>query len=144
MEKQKTCFWKAHPLLKAITVLVGFFLLLNLLYLIKVPIIADLVFMYYYLAGGIFILGGLYGFWLDRGCNLKFFSFCLVFLVLTICMICYICLNVYPDWKLNGYIVWESMRSALFFSCAQMLSVLGGYILSKAISFFCKKEETSI
>lgn len=139
MGKQKTGFWKKYPLLKAITVLVVFYLIH---YCTEVPILGSLVYvfdLYYYFGGGLFILGVLYGIWLDRGCNLKFFSFCLVFLILTILLAYFIFRNVYPDWKLNGYIVWESMRSALFFSFAQMFSVLGGYILSKVISYFVGK-----
>jgi energy-coupling factor transporter transmembrane protein EcfT len=140
MEKQKTGFWKAHPLLKAIAVLVGFF---SVFFSMNTPIFADIAYLFYffyYFVGGLYILGILYGIWVDRRCYLKSFSFCLVLLILVILVFFdNFFSTVYPDWKLNGYIVWSSMRSALFSSCAQMLSVLGGYILSRVISYFVDK-----
>jgi hypothetical protein len=149
MRKQKTGFWKTHPLLKAITVLVGFFLLLNLLYLINVPIIADLIFTFYYLGGGIFILGGIYGIWLDRGCHLKIASFCLILLVMIIVVsISYSIECIYPFWKINRYVDWEYLRPTIIFIYSQILCTIGCYILSKVISYFARKdrktEETSI
>jgi len=90
MEKEKTGFWKTHPLLKAITVLAGFFLVfysLHYLYWINVPIIAPIAYLFYflyYIVGGLYVLGCLYGIWLDRRCHLKFSSFCLVLLILIV------------------------------------------------------------
>jgi len=154
MKKEKAGFWKTHPLLKAITVLVGFFFVFYLLYFfysINTPILAGiacLFYFFYYFVGGLYILGILYGIWADRRCHLKFFSFCLVFLILIICTIIFVFVSVYPSWKLNGHIVWVDIRSPIVFACAQILSVIGGYILSKIISYFArkdhKKEKTSI
>lgn len=140
MKKQKTGFWKTHPLLKAITVLVVFFLVLGSLYGINDPIVGYVVTIFYYMAGGLYILGGIYGIWLDRRCHLKFPSVCLVFLVLIITIsIVHFYLFIYPGWKLNGYILWDYMRNAIFVGGGQILSVAVGFILSKIISYINKK-----
>lgn len=153
MGKQKTGFWKAHPLLKAIMVLIGFILLLSLSFYCptEVPIFGAIfyVFTFFYLTMGIYFFGCLYGIWLDRSCHLRILSFCfLLLLLVVIVLIGYFFLYVYPDWMRNGYIIWKNVHSSIYLVYAQILSVVGGYILSKVISYFarkdCKKEETSI
>lgn len=143
MEKQKTGFWKAHPLLKAITVLVVFYLVMYFsLYCLDIPIIAPIVyvFQFFYMAIGLYILGGIYGIWIDCRCHLKLFSFCLIFLVLIIIVaIDYVFRYVYPDWSHYGYFSWYDIHLTINYAYTQIASVVGGYILSRIISHIIKK-----
>jgi hypothetical protein len=140
VEKQKTGFWKTHPLLKAITVLVVFFLVLDFLYWLNVPIISFALLILYYICGSAYILGGLYGIWLNRRCHLKTSFFCLTCLVAIILVsIDYFFLYITPNWKQYGYPDWEFTRSIILFAGLQILSVVGGYILSKVISYIIVK-----
>jgi len=153
MKKQKTGFWKTHPLLKAIAVLVLFFSILNFSVLwYNIPILIPMTYMLqalYFWGKGAYILGGVYGIWLDHGCHLKIILFGLLLLVLIcIASTTYFFLNIYPDWIHYGQLDWELTQSTIIFTVLQILSVIGGYILSKVILYFArkdhKKEKTSI
>jgi hypothetical protein len=144
MKKQKTVFWKTHPLLKAIMVLAGFFFMLSLSFYcpLEVPILGPIfwTFVFFYIGIGIYFFGCLYGIWLDRSCHLKALSFCLVLLILIVIVsIGYFFLYVYPDWMRNGYIVWKNINKSIYLVYVQILSVIGGFILSKIISYINKK-----
>ena len=146
MIKQKTGYWKIHPLQKAIAVLVGFYLILFLSYYCapKGPVVLGALcirFLFFYLLPGQFVLGCLYGIWLDRSCHFKTRSFCFILLILfVIVSICYFFTYVYPDWRQDGYVVMDTIRMTIDLVYMPALSVIGGYILSRVISHIIKKK----
>ena len=147
MIKQKTNYWEAHPLRKAITVLVGFYLILVLFYYCApiVPVVLGVLFirfLFFYLLIGQFVLGCLYGIWLDFSCHFKIRFFCLVlFILFIIVSICYFSTYVYPDWRRYGHIERDRFLMAIDLVYIPILSVIGGYILSKVISRIIKKKK---
>ncbi len=147
MIKQKTGYWKTHPLRKAITVLVGFYLILVLFYYCapKVPAILGVLcirFLLFYLLIGQFVLGCLYGIWLDCSCHFKIRFFCLVlFILFIIVSICYFSTYVYPDWRRYGHIERDRILLTIDLVYIPILSVIGGYILSRVISYIIRKKQ---
>lgn len=147
MIKQRTGYWETHPLRKAITVLVGFYLILVLLYYCvpNVPAILAILcirFLLFYFSIGQCVLGCLYGIWLDCSCRLRAHSFCFVLLLLLIIIAAiYFFWNIYPDWMRDGYIVGQNVRLTINIVYVPILSVIGGYILSRIISHIIIKNQ---
>jgi hypothetical protein len=145
MIKQKTGYWKTHPLRKAITVLVGFYLILFFSYYcaLKVPeLLGFMCIMLFYLSIGKYVFGCLYGIWLDCSCHLKTLSFCFMLLVVIVIVSSgYFFTCLYPDWMRNGYIVKDTIRVTINLVYVPILSVIGGYILSRVISYIIRKKQ---
>ena len=145
MIKQKTGYWKIHPLQKAIAVLVGFYSILFISYYcaLKVPeLLGFICIMFFYLSIGKYVFGCLYGIWLDFSCHLKTPSFCfMLFVVIVIVSIGYFFSLVYPDWMRDGYIVWADIHLTIDVVYVPILSVIGGYILSRVILHIIRKKQ---
>lgn len=146
MEKPGTHDWNAHPSQKAILVLVCFYFILGipLFCPLEVPVVGLLAawFGLFYLQYGMYFLGWLYGIWLDCGCHLKTRSFCFVFLILILLVSigCFF-FSIYPDWKRNGSVSWNTVQQTIDFIYVPKLSVIGGYILSRATSYRIKTKQ---
>ncbi len=48
---------------------------------------------------------------------------------------------LYPDWMRNGYIVKDTIRVTINLVYVPILSVIGGYILSRVISNIIRKKQ---
>jgi hypothetical protein len=51
----------------------------------------------------------------------------------------YFLIYITPNWKKYGYPDWDYTRFIIIFAGLQILCIAGGYILSKAISYFAHK-----
>lgn len=69
-------------------------------------------------------------------------SFCFVFLVLIlfVSIDCFF-FSIYPDWKRNGFVTWYSIQQTVNAIYVPKLSVIGGYILSRAASYRIKTKQ---
>lgn len=136
MIKQKADYWKTRPLRKAIMVLAGFYLILVLSYYCApiVPVVLGVLFirfLLFYLLIGQFVLGCLYGIWLDCSCHFKTRFFCLVlFILFIIVSICYFSTYVYPDWTRYGHIERDRILMTIDLVYIPILSVIGGEVHS--------------